>query len=341
MTPKKEENGHYYLHQAAARRAAHSEAVLQGMKYIDLHCDALTSEGVLQVTGEKLHRGGCLLQCFAAYVSAREGRYASALALCDRFDEMCEGEGYHVVRRALDIAEGAVNAMLTVEEGGAIEGDLIKLKTLYSRGVRMMTLTWNYPNEIGYPNFPDYEGLKTGRVPFAVRETERGLTPFGFEAAACMQELGIMIDVSHGSDRLFFDVAHLSKTSGIPFVASHSGADAVHAISRNLTDEQIKTLADCGGVVGLDFCADFLSSDTGEEGQKRAILAHAKHILDMGGEDVLALGSDFDGIPENAYMKDAARMPELLLEFERMFGARITEKIVRKNAERVLLDVLK
>ena len=311
------------------------------MKYIDLHCDALTSEGVLQVTGEKLHKGGCLLQCFAAFISVREGRHASALALCDRFDELCQREDYHIVRRASDIAEDAVNAMLTVEEGGAIEGDLEKLKMLYSRGVRMMTLTWNHPNEIGYPNFPDYEGLKTGCVPFTARERERGLTPFGFEAAAYMQELGMLIDVSHGSDRLFFDVAQLSKTSGIPFVASHSGADTVCPFARNLTDEEIKTLADCGGVIGLDFCADFLSTETSAEGQRRAILAHARHILNVGGEDVLALGSDFDGIPENAYMKDASRMPDLFLEFERAFGGRITEKIARKNAERVFLDVLK
>ena len=311
------------------------------MKYIDLHCDALTSEGVLQVTGEKLHEGGCLLQCFAAFISAREGRYASALALSDRFDELCKREGYHVVRRASDIVEGKVNAMLTVEEGGAIEGDLEKLKTLYARGVRMMTLTWNYPNEIGHPNFPDYEGLKTGRVPFTARETERGLTPFGFEAAECMQKLGMVIDVSHGSDRLFYDVVALSKASGIPFVASHSGANAVYPLARNLTDEEIGAIADCGGVIGLDFCADFLSSDTSREGQRQAILAHAKHILNVGGEEALALGSDFDGIPENAYMTDASRMSVLLMEFERAFGGRITEKIARKNAERVFLDVLK
>ena len=311
------------------------------MKYVDLHCDALTSEGVLQVTGEKLRAGGCLLQCFAAFIATREGRYSAALALCDRFDKLCGKEGYHAVRRASDLKEGAVNAMLTVEEGGAIEGDLEKLKTLYSRGVRMMTLTWNYPNEIGYPNFPDYEGLKSGRVPFTARETERGLTPFGFETAECMQELGMLIDVSHGSDKLFYDVADLSRRSGIPFVASHSGADTVCPFSRNLSDGQIRTLADCGGVVGLDFCADFLSQDTSAEGQRRAILAHAQHILKIGGEDVLALGSDFDGIPENAYMKDASRMPDLLAEFERAFGARIAEKIARKNVERVFLDVLK
>ena len=311
------------------------------MKYIDLHCDALTAEGVLQVTGEKLRVGGCLVQSFAAFVSAREGRYASALELCDRFDALCEQEDYHIVRRASDIAEGAVNAMLTVEEGGAIEGDLEKLKTLYLRGVRMLALTWNYPNEIGYPNFPDYEGLKAGRAPFTAREKERGLTPFGFEAAACMQELGMIIDVSHGSDKLFFDVARLSKKRGIPFVASHSGADAVCPFARNLTDEEIKTLADCGGVVGLDFCADFLSTDGSAEGQRQAILAHARHVVNIGGEDVLSIGSDFDGIPENAYMKDASRMPDLLLEFERAFGARITEKIARKNAERVLYEVLK
>lgn len=306
------------------------------MKYCDLHCDALTAEGGLQVTKENLAAGGCFLQCFAAFISAREGRYASALALCDKFDSLCKTEGYHAVRHVSELEEGKINALLTVEEGGAAEGSLEKLDALYARGVRMMTLTWNYPNEIGYPNFPDYEGLKAGRVPFSAREAERGLTPFGFQAVAHMNTLGIIVDVSHGSDKLFADVAQAAKK---PFVASHSGANTVYNCARNLTDEQIKTLADCGGVIGLDFCADFLTDDKTAAGQKEALLAHARHIVNAGGVETLAIGSDFDGIPENPYLKNPSFMPAFLEELEREFGSRAAEKIAYKNFLRVFEEV--
>ena len=306
------------------------------MKYVDLHCDALTTGGAACVNGDTLRRGGGLLQCFAAFVSAREGRFSAALALCDKFDTLCAAENFQPVRRFSDIVEGKINALLTVEEGGAIEGDIAKLEELYRRGVRMMTLTWNYPNEIGFPCFPDYEGLKAGGS-LAVRESARGLTSFGFSAVERMGEIGMIVDVSHGSDALVKDVAAACKT---PFVASHSGADAVHSCARNLTDGGIRLIAEKGGVIGLDFCADFLSPDLSAEGQRGALLAHAKHILNAGGEDVLALGSDFDGIPENAYMKSPACVPLLLEEFERAFGARIAEKIARGNALRILKEVL-
>ena len=177
------------------------------MTYFDLHCDALTQTGRLQASKHNLEAGKCALQCFAAFISARENRYRIALDLCNLFEERCASEGYHPVLRAKDLQYNAINALLTVEEGGAIEGDIKKLGTLYRKGVRMMTLTWNYPNEIGYPNFPDYEGMKSGRTALTVRETERGLTQFGAEVVETMNGLGMIVDVSHGSDKLFSDVS--------------------------------------------------------------------------------------------------------------------------------------
>ena len=99
-----------------------------------MHCDALTQTGKRQVTKENLQAGECALQCFAAFVSSREDRFFSALSLCDRFDELIAREGYCPVRSASDFAEGELCAMLTVEEGGAIEGSLEKLRALYARG---------------------------------------------------------------------------------------------------------------------------------------------------------------------------------------------------------------
>ena len=175
------------------------------MKYIDLHCDALTkTEGVFQVTREKLKEGGCLLQCFAAFIEGTENRFARTAALAETFQAMCRLEGYNVVRSFSDLRADRINAMFTVEEGGAVEGSIEKLEALYACGARMLTLTWNYPNEIGYPNFPDYDavlmrapqgGIRGGGSPY-LRETVLGLTPFGFEAVERMQQLGMIVDVS-------------------------------------------------------------------------------------------------------------------------------------------------
>lgn len=279
------------------------------------------------------------MQCFAAFVSGRgEGRFAEALSLTEKFDGLCLREGYHPVRSAKEVLDGEINALLTVEEGGAIEGDLQNLDALYGRGVRMMGITWNYENELGFPNFTDYEGLCAGRGSFAARES-RGLKPAGIAAAEKMTGLGMIIDVSHASDGVFEDVAQICKSAKLPFVASHSGSDAVHACARNLTDGQIKKIADCGGVVGIDFCADFLSADKTAEGQREAILAHIRAIFNAGGEEAISIGSDFDGIPENPFLRTPADMPLLFEALGRAFGCAALEKFAYKNFLRVFGDV--
>lgn len=290
------------------------------MKYVDLHTDALTQEGVLSVTKKTLEAGGCLLQCFAAFTP--RGGMAETLALCDKFDAMCAENGYRAARRIADLGE-PVNALLTVEGGGAIEGKIENLERLYARGVRLLTLTWNHANEIGSPH-----------------GQSGGLTSFGQKVLERMGELGMVADVSHGSAELFQDVAAWSRRTKIPFVASHSNAAACFAHSRNLSDGQIKTLADCGGVAGLCFFADFLSADKSAEGQREALLTHAEHIVRTGGEDVLAIGSDFDGIPQNAYMKSAADMPRLLDDLCGIFPSRVVEKIACGNALRALKEAI-
>ena len=313
------------------------------MRYCDLHCDALTTRNAPQVTRENLRRGGCLLQCFAAFVSARENAYGETLALTERFSVLCEREGYHAALRSADLDFQKINALLTVEGGGGIgEGENAeeRLEELYSRGVRMFGIVWNYPNGLAFPNFPDYDGLFTGRSSFSARE-RRGLTKRGRRAVEKALSLGMMLDVSHASDGALEDVLLLCKERKKPFVASHSGADSVFSCARNLTDGQLRGIADCGGVVGLDFCADFLSEEKSAEGQKAALLAHARAIVKAGGEDLLAIGSDFDGIPENAYQKNPACVPRLLEEFAREFGARAAEKFASGNFLRVFSEVCK
>lgn len=203
----------------------------------------------------------------------------------------------------------------------------------------MMTLTWNFPNEIGFPNIHMPEN--GGEPDFTVPETERGLTEFGFDLIEEMQRIGMIVDVSHLSDAGFYDVASHAKK---PFVASHSDARSVCRAVRNLTDDMIRTLAEKGGVTGLNYCADFLSDGVpgiSNEGTLEAIVRHAKHIVNVGGEDCLGLGSDFDGIPTHAELTGADKLPLLDRALSKAgFTQRQREKIFSENVLRVYREIL-
>lgn len=150
--------------------------------------------------------------------------------------------------------KGKLSAFLTVEGGEACQGDIGKLHYLYEQGVRMMTLTWNFPNELGYPNIDMKKKIFSPYVP----DTENGLTETGIEFVKDMERIGMIIDVSHLSDAGFYDVYNNTEK---PFVASHSNARKICPFVRNLTDDMIRKLGERGGVTGLNYCRDFLFRD--------------------------------------------------------------------------------
>lgn len=208
-----------------------------------------------------------------------------------------------------------------------MDGRMENLDRFYGMGIRLISLTWNAPNCFGAPNG------STG-----------GLTPFGREAVSHMNRLGMLVDVSHLSDRGFSEVAELCKREGKPFVASHSNCRALTLHSRNLTDEMIRAVADCGGVIGVNFGPEFL-----EQGQPRfrresrgaAIAAHLRHMIRVGGVGCAAIGTDFDGISGRLEIGSAERMPLLFEALEREgFTQDETEGIAFRNVERVLREVL-
>ena len=261
------------------------------MRYFDLHCDTLVeclSKGKsllrndLHVSVEKGARFAPYIQCAAVWLPDTV-RGAEAFAYFERhadfLDRAVESGAFRLIRTGADVealenAQG-VGLMLTVEGGAAIAGKLENIERLRARGVRMMTLTWNGSNEIG-------SGVLSGDA--------FGLTPFGRQAVAELERQGIVIDVSHASERLFEDVA--SNTSR-PFVASHSNAKAVCGHARNLTDAQFAEIRSRGGLVGLNFYKAFLN-DAPEKAGVDDLYAHAEHFLALGGEQVLALGGDYD-----------------------------------------------
>lgn len=310
---------------------------------IDLHCDTIYEtfynkeknlyNGDLSVNIEKMKEGGHTAQFFATFFELEnvDSPFETANLMIDKFlDEIDKNKNdISLAFNFNDIeknnSNGKISALLTLEEGGAVEGRIEKIEHFYKRGVRLIGLTWNFENSLGYPHcFQENLPLKS----------------FGKKAVECMNDLGIIVDVSHLSDKGFDDVYEISKYSGIPFVASHSNARSITNHSRNITDGMIKKVADTGGVIGLNFASAFLGKS--EVSKVSDMILHLKHIKNKGGSEVIALGSDFDGIPNEVELKDASYMKYLEdILSKNDFSQSEIEKFMYKNTLRVIKDVLR
>lgn len=223
-----------------------------------------------------------------------------------------------------------VLGILTLEDGRAVEGRIENLERLYQKGIRLITLTWNDANCFGAPNSRHVDVMETG------------LTDFGCQAVERMNELGMLVDVSHLSDGGFWDVAALSRMSKKPFVASHSNCRALNPHPRSLTDGMIRALGQCGGVMGVNFRPEFLTGDIRcKRSKAEDIVRHLRHMINVGGTDCAAIGTDFDGISGRLDIDGPEQMPLLFTELERAgFTETEIDKIAFRNVERVLKDVL-
>lgn len=326
------------------------------MKYIDLHCDTLSlaflkgknsisvmSEDMVDV--ERLYKANAMAQ-FCAIFMLPDDEVPPEGIVIPGDDEYIEKlvqimhntieENPDKIALARNVAEmeanqkaGKVSAFLTIEDGRSVDGKMEKLEKYFDMGVRLMTLTWNFDNCFGAPSSKDAEAMK------------KGLTPFGKEAVKRMEELGMLVDVSHLSDGGFYDVVDILK---VPFVASHSNCRELCNHQRNLTNDMIRNLAEKGGVSGINFFGRFLN-DKQESVDSRIcdMVAHINHFVRYGGEDVIAIGTDFDGITgEHFAIKSPVQM-ELLFEALKKEGytERQIEKFAYGNALRVMCDVLK
>lgn len=260
--------------------------------FADAHCDTVTvildkNESLKSNSGhidmERLKKAGCAMQYFAVWLDPKyEPHYAfdRFLDACDKFySELSENQNdLYLIKNASDIDEnsGKTGALLTIEGGGVIGNSMARLHAAYRLGVRCMTLTWNGRNYIA-------DGAAEG-------DNAGGLSLFGRRVVREMNRLNMIIDVSHLSDKGFYDVA---SESAAPFAATHSNSRNVCGARRNLTDEQIRHIIKINGYIGLNFCSDFLRDGGSYIGD---IVRHAEHILSLGGENVLGFGADFDGV---------------------------------------------
>ena len=213
-----------------------------------------------------------------------------------------------------NINEGVNSAILAIEGGEALGGKIERVKYFYDLGVRFMTLTWSHTNQLGESNGP---------------WCDRGpLTEFGKAVVREMNKVGMTVDVSHLSDAGFWDAIEVSEK---PIVATHSNSREVCDHFRNLTDEQFMAIRDCGGLVGINYGPGFLSGS--DKASYADVVKHIEHFMALGGENVVCLGGDLDGIgilPEGmSGIQDVDKIANELAKIN--YQEKIIAKIMGKN----------
>lgn len=304
------------------------------MKVFDLHCDTIGEcykhqknlrSNDMHLSLEKTARYEEYCQVFAIWITDdKRGQTA-----VDYFNNVADLY-YKSIEENDDLisAYGSgndtpVKGVLACEGGSACGGTLDGLRHMYERGVRLVTLTWNDNNEIGGGAF-----------------SEGGITPFGVEFVKECERLGVIIDVSHLNRETFWDVVKVTEK---PFVASHSNANIVdneRGIRRNLDDAQIEVIRDRRGLIGLNFCNNFLQQQ--EYPGLLSLCEQIRYFLEMGCEDIIALGSDYDGCEMIDELKGAEKMSETY-EFllSQGFSQKIIDKIFYENAKRFFEENIK
>lgn len=342
------------------------------MKFFDTHCDTvlkviderldfITGEGEGHVSLPGMLSAGSCAQVFACFVlsEAYPGKErARAEEMIKTIERMAAGSNgrMKIVRTASELekscSDGPIGALIGLEGADPLEGEADNLRYFYDLGVREIIPAWK--------DNP-FSGTAFG--------TNTPLTDEGIKLVELAEELHVMVDVSHLSDAAFESVLEITTR---PFIASHSNCRAICPTLRNLTDPQIRALADRGGVMGINLSPAFLDPEyyaqafprferslvpeTSEEEKKRLraevdalplpkvdwIARHVKHAIKIGGEDVIGLGSDLDGISTPPIgmdgIADYAKIPSLLLEAG--LNERQVEKVCYGNFLRVFLEIL-
>lgn len=311
----------------------------------DCHCDTLTelynknaslyeNEQHFDIKRQIALGGG--LQFCAIYVPTEVFRYQGGLrytlCLLDKYNQEIKklhenGIDVLQVRTAEDagnVLKHKAATLLAIEEGGAIDGSLEALRCLYELGVRAMTLTWSNRNDIA-------DGINE-------EATGSGLTLFGKQVVAEMNRLGMLVDVSHISTAGFWSVIEISTK---PIIATHSNAKSLCAHPRNLNDEQIKALAQNGGLAGITFAGQFLEEDW-RNACIESVYKHIDYMLNLiGNDDHIGFGSDFDGISHPPYNIQGVQDYKPLIEYlSKYYSNETINKITHQNVINLLQKVL-
>lgn len=293
------------------------------MHFFDCHCDTASEllnkgeglkENSLHIDMKKLKKYQSYTQIFAAFIAPeyRQCAMERAVKIIAKIKEealnnnitLCENYNQWINSRT------NVKAFISLEGGEPIE-DISHLNELYNMGVRMIALTWNHRNQLGC-------GVE--------EEEDTGLTDLGKSVIREMDRLGIILDVSHLSERSFYQALECTNR---PICASHSNSKSVKNHRRNLSDHQFVQIVKTGGVAGINFYPPFLGDSIA------CVKDHIDRFLALGGEDNICLGSDFDGVdclPKG--ISDVSDVDRVVMSLP--YSAEIREKIAYKNILRVI-----
>ncbi|PKG81632.1 peptidase M19 [Colwellia sp. 75C3] len=316
--------------------------------------------------------GGLDAPFMSIYIPASLEKTGGSKALADKLISMVENianeapEKFELAYSTAEVeenfAKGIISLPMGMENGSPIEGDLANLKHFYDRGIRYITLTHSKANHISDSSYD--EARPAG-----------GLTDFGKTLVAEMNNIGVMVDVSHISDDAFNDVMAISK---VPVIASHSSArHFTPGFERNMSDEMIKTLAKNGGVIQINFGSSFINQEAIEYGKVRKaaikvfteanklekgsaeitafkeeykiknaypyaslsdVLDHYDHVVKLVGIDYVGIGSDYDGVGDSlpSNLKDVSSYPNLIEGLlKRGYSEQDIAKILSGNVMRV------
>lgn len=271
------------------------------VRVADLHVDVLCKmlefpgskwevskpPGTFDVTIDRLKHSKVALQVFALYLpDAIPSQPESLFRAAELFwSEVLSVSGMKLIRRPADIdtalQEGKIGALLSLEGADGLRGNIWALHLLYRLGLRLLGPTWNHAN---------------WACDGAMEPRGGGFTKAGRQLIAECESLGILIDVSHLSDRGFWE---LNERASRPFFASHSNVRSIMDHPRNLTDPQIQAIISVGGIIGLTFVPWFVTSP--EPATIDDVLRHVEHVCALGGTENIAFGSDFDGISRHVH----------------------------------------
>ncbi len=282
------------------------------MRYFDLHCDTLYKATIddsdinnptYHITSDKSKTFDEYRQMFAIWIpDTIKGEEATLLfnRAVAKYKTLC-------------LEQTNIKSYLAVENASMLNGNLDNIELLINNDIKYVTLTWNGDNELG-----------SG----AHGTSSSGITKFGKNVINVLESNNIAVDVSHASDKLFFDVLKIAKK---PIIATHSNSRAITDNKRNLTDDQFKIIRDMGGIVGLNFYKGFLN-DTEDNACVDDLLKHADHFLNLNGENTLAIGADFDGADMPNDILGIESVPSIYERFCSEFGAKLTKKVFFDNA---------
>ena len=310
------------------------------MIVVDLHTDTVTDamdkgllvlENNLHCDIKRIKKYEGYINFFAAFIDPiyYDRPFERAKSVIGRIHELEKNiEGVLLCRNINDLHNALkskkVGIIISIEGGEALEGSLENLEIFYEMGVRSLCPLWNHDNAIGTSAMDN--------------KTNTGLTEFGVRVIKKMNEYGMIVDVSHSSERTFYDI--IENING-PLIASHSNSKSLCNHKRNLTDDQLREIKRLGGVVGINFCTDFLS-----EGKKASIddiILHIEYIMSLIGEDYVAIGSEFDGIDELPIGITGVESLSVLYEklLAKNYSEAIANKIFYENAINVLKKTIK